>query len=641
MTRKPNLYLMEKMESRSQLFGSALKFFWRLGVGFVFFCAASSAFMAGIGWLQIPFPPWTAGLAGLFVALFFDHVSRKDFNARSLEVWNNVPAWQFWSVAAVYTAVVGAASHFMLTTFSLDPLCHHGITNGILAFGSPVRDLGSFDRFLPYHALGNSLAAIVASAIESLGGPRAVEVSLDVVSLASLAVFLGVASVLFVLLLGVFPPSRQPGPLWLCFVFPLLVFGAGPVALAHLMSDVLNSADCYPEFAALTFHPLIQYLGRRSAVPAFTIFIVLLCALLLGSDRRFARKWVPFFVMTACFAGLSYSSLDMFAAACVMLLAGLFLTDLRPSALLGLASLAMAFPLIAVQGGAFTALLFNDTLPQAKSFFSWELREPTLVGFFKPPNLGGIPLSDPFALKVLGVDFPWFVLSLPLTLVCIARRTRSAPCLWVKVLIVISLAMFVGPFFVFFALSPWDIHRLFFWPMLFAGILTPFVLAGLVSSRAVRLCLVGVVLAASCGSAIPKIFLRPPDDAVKLLARKAFDFRTSLGFDPQKDHTWIASVGSQNLLFMNGCRVLASPFGTSGPVYYHYQPLLFDALVQRRLLMANTDGATMALLTSDDFEFLRKHREGEARVLRRFALRSDGQDTEFLVIRLENSLAPR
>jgi hypothetical protein len=641
VTRRPSLYLIGRMESRSQLFGSALQFFWRLGVGFVFFCAASSVFMAGVGWLQIPFPAWTAGLAGLFVALFFDRVSRKAFDARSLEAWNGVPAWQFWSVAAVYIAVVGVASYFMLTTSSLDPLCHHGITNGILAFGSPVRDLGSFDRFLPYHALGNSLAAILASAIESLGGPRAVEASLDVVSLVSLAVFLGVASVLFILLLGVFPSSRQPGPLWLCFVFPLLVFGAGPVALAHLMPVVLDSAYCYPEFGAVTFHPLIQYLGRRSAVSAFTIFVVFLSALLLSSDRRFGSKWIPFLIISGCFVGLSYSSLDMFVAACVLLLTGLLLRDPRPKALLGLASLAVALPLIAVMGGAFTALLFNAPLPEAMSFFAWELREPTLVGFFKPPNLGGIPLSDPLALKVLAVDFPWFALSLPLALACIAKRTRCVPCLWVKILIGISLVMFAVPFFVFFAFSPWDLHRLFFWPLLFAGILTPFVLAGLVSSRAVRLWLGGAVLVVSCSSAIPKIALSAPDEIVTLLARQADDFRTSLGFDPQKDHTWIASVGWQNLLFINGCRVLALPFGTSGPVYYHFQPLLFDVLVQRRLRMANTDGATMALLDYDDFEFLRLHREGGMQVLMRFTLRIRGQNEEVFVVRLENSLPSR
>jgi hypothetical protein len=585
--------------------------------------------------LKLSLAPWTAGVAGLVIALLFDRFARKNLDSSSFEVWNNVPAWQFWSVSAVFVAVLGAAAYFMLTTFSGDPLCHHGITNSILAFGSPVRDLGSFDRFLPYHALGNSLAAIVASAVESLGGPRAVEASLDIVSLVSLAVFLGVASVLFVLLLGVFTSSRRPGPLWICFVLPLLVFGAGPVALAHLMPDVLNSADCYPEFAALTFHPLIQYLGRRSAVPAFAIFIVLLCTLLLASDHRFARKWVPVLLMSACFVGLSYSSLDMFAVAVVLLFAGLCFRDLRPSALLGLAGLAAAAPLIAAQGGFFTASLFNQPLPEAKSFFSWELRAPALVGFFKGARLAGVPLTDPFALKALFVEFPWFVVSLISLPWILAMQRISGPRSWLILIAAVTLIMLVAPFFVFFVFSPWDIHRLFFWPTLFAAILTPYVLLTLPLSRRARLSVALLLLFVGCSSAIARHYILSPNANERLLGYAASEFEERIGFDPQGSEVWISSTGGQELLFMNGCRVLAPPFGTAGPVYYLFPHHLFDAHVQGILSSQTTGGATMALLTPDDLAFLHQRQPFlRTRILSGIHIQNRGRTQQFFVVRL-------
>jgi len=401
------------------------------------------------------------------------------------------------------------------------------------------------------------------------------------------------------------------------------------------MPDVLSSADCYPDFAALTFHPLIQYLGRRSAVPAFAIFIVFFCLLLLIAETRFSSKWAAFLVMSACFVGLSYSSLDMFVAACLLLLAGVFVRNVRTQALLGLAGLVAAIPFIVIQGGFFTASLFNTPLPEAMSFFAWELREPTLVGFFKPPNLGGIPLSDPFALKVLAVDFPWFVLSLPLALVCIAKRKRFASCSWVIILIGISLAMIVAPFFVFFAFSPWDIHRLFFWPMLSSAILTPCVLDCFIKSRTLKLTAAAILLSVSCVSALvrPSLHVPTEDDTAKL--------RASLSFDPQKDHTWVASVGAHDLLFMNGCRVLAPPFGTAGPAYFSYPPFLLEAVTQNRLLALDAVGATMALVTSDDLAFLMKNYRGSAKILGRLEVVSNNGRRDFFVVRLASALQPR
>jgi hypothetical protein len=634
---------MGNMESRSRLFGSALQFCWRLGVGLVFFCAASSVFMAGVGWLNISLPPWTAGVAGLLIALLFDRVAKKNLDASSFQVWSHVPVWQLGAVLGVFTLVLAAVAYFLLTTFSVDPLCHHGITNSILAFGAPARDLGAPDRFLPYHALGNLLAATLASAIKPADPSSAVEISLDIVSLGSLAVFLAIVSVFFVLLLPVFDSSRRPGPLWLCFIYVLLVFGAGPAALAHLMPDVLESADCYPEFAALTFHPLLQYLGRRSAVPAFAIFVVFLCVLLLSSKGAFARRWIPWAILTACFVALAYSSLDMFIAAVLLLLTALFLRNLRGTVVLGLGALAVAIPFVIFQGGFLTASFFNVPLPEAKSFFAWELRAPSLVGFFRGHNLAGVSLSELFAWKVLAVEFPWFLLSIPTVGGLLSYQKPSARRAWVFLLLVLSTLMLAVPFFVFFVFSPWDLHRLFFWPTLFAAMLTPIILVHWTRSRAVLSVLVAVLLTISCGSALMRIFLREPSEQEALTGRTSQEFRARLGFDPQHDKTWVASAGAQSLLFMNGCRVLATPFGTAGPVYYVYPPLLLDALVQNRLAASDTGGANMALLTADDLAFLRENHRGEIEVLKDFELFNDTNPLRVFVVRLgdaENHVSP-
>jgi len=625
---------MGKMESRSRLFGSALQFCWRLGVGFVFFCAASSVFLAGVGWLNLSLPPWTAGLAGLLAAFLFDRVAKKTFDASSFQVWNHVLVWQLGAVLGVFTLVLAAVAYFLLATFSVDPLCHHGITNSILAFGAPARDLGAADRFLPYHALGNLLAATLASAIEPANPSSAVEVSLDIVSLGSLAVFLAIVSVFFVLLLWVFNSSRQLGPLWLCVVYLLLVFGAGPAALAHLMPDVLESADCYPEFAALTFHPLLQYLGRRSAVPAFAIFVVFLCVLLLSSKGAFARRWIPWAILAACFVALSYSSLDMFMAAVLLMFTALSLRNSRGTAVLGLGALAVAVPFIIFQGGFLTASFFNAPLPEAKSFFAWELRAPSLVGFFRGHNLVGVSLSELFAWKALAVEFPWILLSIPAAGWLLSCQKPSAPRAWIFLLLALSTLMLAVPFFVFFVFSPWDLHRLFFWPTLLAAILTPIALVEFIRSRAVLSVSVAVLLAVSCGSALMRIFLRETNEQEALTGRAAQEFRARLGFDPQDDKAWVASAGAQSLLFMNGCRVLAAPFGTAGPVYYVYPPLLLDALVQNRLVSSDTGGANMALLNADDLAFLRENRRGRIEVLKDFELFNDTNPLRVFVVRL-------
>jgi len=623
------------MESRSRLFGSTLQTFWRLGVGFVLFGAASSVFLAGVGWFHLSLPPWTAGVFGLLVALFFDQVAWKTFDARSLEVWNNVPAWQFWLVSAVFVAVLVAAGYFILGTFSGDPLCHHGITNSILAFGSPVRDLGSFDRFVPYHALGNSMAAIVASAIESLGGPRAVEVALDIVSLVSLAVFLGVAAVLFVLLLGVFRSSRLPGPIWLCFVFPLLVFGAGPVALAQLMPDVLNATDGYPRFESLTFHPLIQYVGRRSAVPGFVGFLIFLCLLLLAQRRAWSAWIVPFVLFAMCFVLMAYASLDLLLVAVLMLFGGLLFMDLRRTAWIALAALAAAAPLIATQGGFFTAALFNDPLPDAKTFFAWQLRAPALVIFFRDAVLGEIPLGEFFSWKILAVELPWFLLSLPLAAWLLVAGQPTAERAWMLLAVLLTFPLVAAPFLLLFAFSPWDLQRLFFWPMLYAALLAPFIFEALCRPRRVRLFLAGVLLLLSCSSSVVRNLVLSPNEKEMLLGRAAAEFRQRLDFDPQAGKTWIASVGGQDLLFMNGCRVLAPAFGTAGPVYYKYSEALFDAVVQRRLAEPDTAGANMGLLSAEDLAFLRRHRNSaDLHILQSIRIVNNDRPMEFFVVRL-------
>jgi hypothetical protein len=623
--------------------GKFLSLSLRAAVGFVIFSAVTSVFLAGMLWLHLTPPPWAGAVVGLLAALLFDRHAWRGVDAKLPDVWQDAPRWQFGAVLGVFGLVMAVVSWFLLRAYSLDHLCHHGITNAILAFGVPVRDLGAPDRFLPYHALGNLLAATLASAINPANPSSAVEVSLDIMSLGSLALFLAIASVFFILLLGVFHPSRRLGPLWLCFLYPLLVFGAGPVALAHLMPDVRDSADCYPEFAALTFHPLLQYLGRRSAVPAFAIFVVFVCVLLLFSRGAFVRKWTPWAILTACFVALSYSSLDMFMAAVLLLLVGLFLSNSRGAALSGLGALAVAVPFIVFQGGFFTASLFNVPLPEAKSFFAWELRGPSLVGFFRGHNLVGISLSEPFAWKVLAVELPWFLLSLPVAGWLLSYQKASASRTWVFLLLAVSLLMIAVPFFVFFVFSPWDLHRLFFWPTIFSACLTPVVFVECIRSRTSRSVLASVIFVFSCSSALMTIFLREPNDLPAFAVRTAHEFRARLGFNPQHDKTWIASAGAQSLLFMNGCRVLASPFGTAGPVYFMYPPLLLDALVQNRLALPDTGGANMALLTSEDLAFLRENRRGKIEVLGDFAFFNDGNPLNVSVVRLgdaESYVAP-
>lgn len=608
----------------------------RAAIGFVIFCAATSLFLSGLGWFQVTLPLWTGALVGLLAAYSVDRLAWCHIGIEQLEVWQDAPRWQFVSVLAVFGLVMGVASWFMLGTFSGDPLCHHGITNGIVAFGVPVRDLGAPDRFLPYHALGNLLAAVLASGIRPVNPSSAIELSLDIVSLCSLALFLAIASVLFGLLRGAFGSSGGPAPLWLCLIYPLLLLGAGPVALAHLIPEVFNSADCYPEFAALTFHPLLQYLGRRSAVPAFVVFTVFVCILLLSARRAFAHVWSPWATMVACFVALSYSSLDMLLAALLLIVGGLFFADLRRTALLGLSALIVAAPFIALQGGFFTASLFNTPLPDAKTFFAWELRAPSLVGFFRGPNLGGVPLSESFALKALAVELPWFLLSIPAACWLLCFKKPSALRNWLFLLLGSSLLMIVVPFFVFFVFSPWDLHRLFFWPTLFAAVLTPFVLQPLCHRRRFVLGIVAVLLLVSCSSALLRIFWRAPNENEGMIGRTAADFRDRLGFDPGRGMTWIASVGVQNLLFMNGARVLAPPFGTAGPVYYVYPPLLLDGFVQNRLASRDTGGANMGLLTGDDLKFLQKNRQGTVEIIERLDVANNERQMELFVVRMSD-----
>jgi hypothetical protein len=131
-----------------------------------------------------------------------------------------------------------------------------------------------------------------------------------------------------------------------------------------------------------------------------------------------------------------------------------------------------------------------------------------------------------------------------------------------------------------------------------------------------------------------RVFLRVPNEIEGELGRAAHDFRDRLGFDPAPGMTWIASAGVQNLLFMNGCRVLAPPFGAAGPVYYQYPPLLLDGFVQNLLALPDTGGATMALLTGDDLEFLRRKRAGGLEILKPLDVaKSEGQ-IEIFVVRL-------
>lgn len=608
----------------------------RLAVGFVFFCAVSSAFLAICGWSAVLLAPWTAAVAGLLCALLFDRFAWKSVDTNAFDLWEGVPRWQFSLVVTVLGLVFASAAYCMLKTFSGDPLCHHGITNSILAFGAPVRDLGSPDRLLPYHALGNSLAAILASAVQLLGAPIAVEWSLDAVSLASLAVFLGICSVLFVLLQGVFRPLCLPGPLWLCFVFPMLVFGAGPVALAHLMPDVLHSTDGYPRFESLTFHPLIQYLGRRSAVPGFIGFTVFFSVLLLSARKAFSLDRVPVVIIAACFIVLAYSSLDLFVIAVVILAAGLLFGGLRRSALIGFAALFAAAPFVAMQGGFFTAALFNEALPDAKTFLALEWRAPALVVFFRGAVLGEIPLGEFFSWKILAVEIPWFLAALPLGALLLRRAQASAGRTWVLIALALTAPLLVAPFLLFFAFSPWDLQRLFFWPILFAALLSPFVLQAVCRSGALRVVLAALLLALSCSSAVVRNLILSPNEKELLLGRAASEFRDRLGFDPQKNHIWVSSVGAQDLLFMNGCRVFAPPFGTAGPVYYKYPGMLLDAVVQSRLSAPDTSGATMALLTADDLAFLRAHRKPEDLVvLQSMRIVNNDRPMELFVVRLD------
>ena len=609
----------------------------RVAVGFVIFCAATSVFLAGLGWLQLKPPSWTGAAVGLLAALVFDRAAWRGFDTRQFEVWSRVARWQFVAVLGVFALVVTATGYFLAATFSADPLCHHGITNSILAYGVPARDLGAPDRFLPYHALGNLLAATFASALQPTDPSAAVEVSLDIFSLGSLAAFLAAATVFFVLLFGVFPSMRESGPLWLCFLYLLLVFGAGPVALAHLMPDVLGSADCYPDFGALSFHPLAQYLARRSAVAGFAVFISFLCVLLLILRGAWANRWIPFSVLAACFVALFYASLDLSILALLFVVAGLFFGGVRPVSSIALLALIAALPFVAIQGGFVTASLFNPPLPEAQTFTAWQLRFPSLVGFFRPGNLAGVPLSDPFSIKVLAVDFPWFLVSLPLAAWLLDKQPATPGRLWLFSLLLLSSVMLVVPFVVFFSFSPWDIHRLFFWPTLLAALLTPFVLQGFLSRRRTRLSAAALLLVVGCSSALACSFLRSPTENDKLNAdswRAAREFRERVGFDLQAGQTWLASPGADGLLFLNGARVISMPFGTAGPVLYKYDPLLLSAAVQRALASPDAGGATHGLLTEEDLSFHRLRGGGSApAVLQTFRLVNNDHPMQLFLVR--------
>lgn len=626
------------MQSTSvRYFAFFLQVSLRVAIGFVFYCAASSVFLAGLGWFQLRPPPWAGAVAGLLAALIFDRAAWRGFGFRQFEVWSHAARWQFGAVLGVFTLVVAATGFFMLTTFSVDPLCHHGITNSILAYGVPARDLGAPDRFLPYHALGNLLAATYASALQPADPSAVVEVSLDIVSLGSLVAFLAIATVFFVLVLGVFPSVRQPGPLWLCFLYPLLVFGAGPVALAHLMPDVLRSAECYPDFGALSFHPLAQYLARRSAVAAFAVFLTFLCVLLLAVRGAWANRWIPFSVLAACFVALFYSSLDLSVVALLFVVVGLFFGVFRPVFLIAFLALIAALPFVAIQGGFVTAFLFNPPLPETQSFTAWQLRFPSLVGFFRSGNLAGVPLSDPFSIKVLAVDFPWFLLSLPLVAWLLGKQPATAGQLWLFVLLLLSSVMLVLPFVVFFSFSPWDIHRLFFWPTLLGALLTPLVLQGFLTRRTTRLFVAALLLAVSCSSALARSFWRSPTENDKLNAdswRAAHEFRERVGFDLQAGQTWLVSPGAEGLLFMNGARVISMPFGTAGPVLYKFDPLLLDVAVQRALASPDVAGATHGLLTEEDLSFHRLRGGGSAPlVMQTFSLVSNDRPMQLFLVR--------
>lgn len=609
----------------------------RMAVGFAIFCAVTSVFLAGSGWLRLGLPAWSGAVVGVLAALLLDRFAWRSFDPRPFDTWRDAPRAQFGAVLAAFLMVLVVAGYFLLATFSMDPLCHHGVTNSILAFGAPARDLGAPERFLPYHALGNLLAASIASAVLPTNPSSVVELSLDAVSLGSLAVFLAGASVFFVCLVGIFGSVHRVGPLWLCFVYPLLVFGAGPVALAHLMPDVLASADCYPDFGALSFHPMAQYLARRSAVPAFAVFLTFLCVLLLAARGAWANRWIPFSIFAACFVALFYSSLDLAAVAAVLVVCGLYPRRLRPVSLIASAALLLALPFVASQGGFVTASLFNQPLPEALNFSAWQLRFPSLVGFFRPGNLGGISLSDPFALKVLAVDLPWFLFSLPLALWLLRSQPASAARLWLFLLLALAFVLLVLPLVLFFSFSPWDIHRLFFWPTLFAALLTPFVLQGLIDRHAVRMSIAALLLVVSCSSSLARIFVKSPTENDTLNANAwlaAQEFRSRLGFDPQRGKTWLASPGAEGLLFMNGARVLAPAFGSAGPVLYRYDLPLLGAVLQRALTTRDAGGATHGLLTAEDLMFHHQRSGGpEPVVLQKITLLSNERPMKLFLVR--------
>lgn len=609
----------------------------RMAVGFAIFCAVTGVFSAALGWLRLLPPMWTGAVAGLLAALIFDRFAWSRFDFDPLNIWRDAPRWQFVAVLAVFLMVLVVAGYFLLVTFSVDPLCHHGVTNSILAFGAPARDLGAPERFLPYHALGNLLAASIASAVLPTNPSSVVELSLDIVSFGSLAVFLAGASVFFVCLIGIFCSVHRVGPLWLCFVYPLLVFGTGPVALAHLMPDVLASADCYPDFGALSFHPMVQYLARRSAVSAFAVFLAFLCVLLLAVRGVWANRWIPFSIFAACFVVLFYSSLDLAAVAAVLVVCGLYPRSLRSASLVASSALLFALPFVAIQGGFVTASLFNQPLPEAQTFSAWQFRFPSLVGFFRPGNLGGLPLSDPLAVKVLAVDLPWFLLSLPLALWLLRRQPASAGRSWLFLLLALAFVLLVLPFVLFFSFSPWDIHRLFFWPTLFAALLTPFVLRGLIDRHALRTAIAALLLVVSCSSSLARIFVKSPTENNVLNANAwlaAQEFRSRLGFDPQRGKTWLASPGAEGLLFMNGARVLAPAFGSAGPVLYRYDLPLLGAVLQRALTTRNAGGATHGLLTTEDLVFYRQRSGGpEPAFLQEITLVSNERPMKLFLVR--------
>lgn len=551
-------------------------------------------------WLGVANPSPPAAWAGLACtaawAVWWRYANRREEAADEPGLPRTALA-----AAVLFSLLVGGS---LLPDLRHDWHCHYPITLSILRGNLPVRDLTWPENFLAYHYAFDVLAALPLAAGRFFRPGLHVEHALDATSTAFVfLLLLAVASAVRELHLLSGRGELDSGGFLLSMA--LLCFGGGLLYLAPLLPD---AAPVWTEDRAYgAFHPLLQYVGRRPAVPGFAAFwwVVAMSARAVRSGH-----W-PGAGAGATAAGgvalfLAFTSLDLLAAGTILLAVLAAGRGTRRAFRLPFWCWCAAFPLMLLQGGALTAMLWNRDFSSAAA--EMVLRWPFLQGFFDRVAEGRPNWFEAQFWWGLLVDMPITVVLLFWGGTRLMRRAAAEARPLFRSLLLLAATYLVVPLVVQLRHSPQDLHRLFFLPAVLSLVLAPLCLAALVEKVRVRQICAALLLLAMVPGPLHYVWHRTLRPAMKLgpspLRVAESCIPPELG---DQRHRWLISSSWFFDEIMDGHLVLSAPFGSYGRNFFYISPEQHRVWLQGYLRDPLAAGATHGILTKEDLAFVATH----------------------------------